>query len=167
MKKKSLVLLIIIIVIATIVGFIIYKIAKRNNSKNIIEGTYISTEQMKEKAPLIDMNNLENAEIQNGEKINSSKKLEESKEISGIIITNIKLYTESGISNFYAIAKNNTGEDFKGGIVNLKFKNNDGSILASVEAILPPIKAKNSATINTSTAQDIVNASDVEIEFIS
>ena len=166
MKKKSSVLLIIIIVIAIIVGFIIYKIAKRNNSKNIIEGTYISTEQMKEQAPLIDMTNVENAEIQNGEKINTSKKLEEGKEISGLIITNIKLYTQSGISNFYATVENKTGKDFKGGIVNLKFINNDGSILANVEAVLPSIKAKSSATINASTTKDIINASDVEIEFI-
>ncbi|MBQ9313663.1 MAG: hypothetical protein IJ220_01480 [Clostridia bacterium] len=167
-EKKELILLVVIIIVVTIVGAVLY-INSKKNSSNIREGEYTinhsSTEVMKNQAPLIDMNNTENVKIQNGEKVNSSEYLRKDKELFGLKITNIRLYTKNGLSNFNATVENTTEEDFEGRIVNLIFKKNDGSILTNVEAVIPSIKAKGSTTINASTTEDITNALDVEIEF--
>lgn len=166
--NKCLILLCIIIAIAIIVGAILYCNSNKNDSKISVKEqilNHTSTEDMKEQAPLINMNNTENAKIQNGEKLNSSEKLKEDKILPGLKITNIKLHTESGLSNFYATVENTTEEEVKGGIVNLIFKKSDGSTLTNMEAMIPTIKANGSVTINASTTEDIANAYDVEIAF--
>ena len=158
------VVILVIILIAIVIGVIcINTFGKVKENKN---QKYTSTEEMQEKAPLIDMDNTENAKIERGEKINSSQKMQEEKEVSGLKITNITLHTEKGISYFNATVENTTQESFERKVIKLKFKRGDGSIFKTVEAVLPEIKAGGVAKINASTTQDIVNASDVEIEFM-
>ncbi len=162
--NKKIKAFLIIMILAIIVGATIY--IKSHKKENIEDKTnnHISTEEMKEQAPLIDMNNTENAKIENGEKVNLSENLKKEKKISGLKITNIKLHTESGISYFNAIVENISEKDYAGGIVNLKFKKSDDSVLANVEASIPAIKVKGKGLINASTTADIVNAADVELE---
>ena len=163
----------IMILIAIILGVIIYQVKTKefkksepypNTTEETTETQQKTTEEMKDKVPLIDMNNKENVQIKNGEKVNISEEIEKEREISGLKITDIQLRTKSGVSNFTATVENASGEDFAGRVVVLKFKKSDGSSLADVEAWIPAIKAGETNTINASTTIDVVNASDVEIE---
>ena len=183
MKNKKVIIIgiIIILVIATIVGVVIYRHSRKNEpivsgevpavnptpTKSVQEQilNHTSTEDMKGQTPLINMENKENVKIDNGEKVNSSEYMKQEKEVSGLKISNISLYTESGLSHFHAIVENTTEEEFKGRGVKLIFKKSDGTTLTNVETLIPTIKAKGSTTINASTTQDIVNAIDVKIEF--
>lgn len=165
--NKIFLIIIVIILIAVIIGVLTCIIIEKNNNENGLgkEGkNYTSTLDMKEQAPLINMDNKENAKIEQGEKINSSQSLQEEKTVSGLKLTNIKLHTEKGLSYFNATVENTTQEDFEKKAVNLKFKKSNGSVLANVGAVIPTIKAGGKGTINASTTQDIANASDVEIE---
>ena len=157
------VIILVIILIAIILGIVIcikvFRKGTRSSTPN-----YASTEDMKEHAPLINMNNTENAKIEKGEKINSSQNMQQEKEVSGLKITGITLHTEKGISYFNATVQNTTQENIERKVIKLKFKRGDESIFKIVEAILPEIKAGGTAQINASTTADIVNAYDVEIE---
>lgn len=178
-KGWVIVIIVLILVIAVAVSFIIYNNSKKNGSSinlgtEIINNTSTgeeepikenaSTEELKEKAPLMNMEDTDNVEFQNGEKINSSNNLRKDKEIEGLKITKISLHTEKGLSNFDATVENTTEEDFQGKIVKLIFKKN-GEVIGEVEALIPTIKVNGTTTINVSTTKDIVNANDVVIEF--
>lgn len=179
-QKVIITVIVIVFVIATIAGVVIYHHSRKNEPivsgevptvnpppiKSVQEQilNHTSTEDMKGQTPLINMENKENVKIENGEKVNSSEYMKQEKEVSGLKISNISLYTESGLSHFRAIVENTTEEEFKGRGVNLIFKKSDGTTLTNVETIIPTIKAKGSTTINASTTQDIANAIDVKIE---
>ena len=164
MEKKSdknyIKIINLLIIIFVIVGIAIY-VSNGIKKKEPENKSYNNTEEMKEKAPLIDMKNTDNAKIENGEKVNVSDNLKKDKELNGLKITNITLKTESGISKFTATVENTLEEDFTKKIVNLKFKKSDGSDLANVETIIPTIKAKQTGKISASTTADIANADDV------
>lgn len=125
----------------------------------------LTTEQMGRKAPLIDMNNMSNAKLINGEKVNTSRELTKDKEIDKLIFTNIKLQTEKGISIFTATVENTSNEDFAGGKITLRFVDNEDGDIAKVEAVLPPTQAGKQSKLNASTMQDVVNAGNVILEF--
>lgn len=166
-NKVVLLIGIIVIIILITVSIIVFNNINKKEPTQNVEGQVVnhpSTEDTKDKAPLIDMNNMENVRIQNGEKVNSSEYMKRDKELPGLKITNISLRTENGLSNFNAIVENTTEEDFEGGAINLIFKKSDGTTLTNVGALIPPVKAKGFNTIDASTTQDITNAIDVKIE---
>ena len=166
-ENKRLKKVLVITIIAIVLCVAIFKVLDKKNIKEHEEEQpkeFTSTLDMKEHAPLINMDNKENAKIENGEKINSSKTLRKDKTVSGLKLTKIQIHTEKGLSYFNATVENTAQEDFERKAINLKFKKSDGSVLANVGAVIPTIKAGGKGTINASTTQDIANANDFEIE---
>ena len=166
-ENKRLKKVLVITIIAIVLCVAIFKVLDKKNIKEHEEEQpkeFPSTLDMKEHAPLINMDNKENAKIENGEKINSSKTLRKDKTVSGLKLTKIQIHTEKGLSYFNATVENTAQEDFERKAINLKFKKSDGSVLANVGAVIPTIKAGGKGTINASTTQDIANANDFEIE---
>lgn len=161
-KKNYFKFMIIVIIIITIIGIIIYK----NNSKqNTIE------QQQEQEASIqqmlhgeIDMNNTENAKIEDGIKKNTSENILRDRKIEGIEITNINLEGQGGISDFTATVKNNTSKNFEGGVAKITFTNKDGSTYAELEVFIPEIKIGGENTINAGITADIINAYDFSIK---
>lgn len=160
-KKVILPIIIIIIIIAIIAGVIITKNKKQEENNNTNNETYIGDTEIA--SGLIDMNNTENAKIENGVKENTSESLAKDKKIDGIEMTDIKLFAQEGISDFSATVKNNTGNDFAGGIATVSFINKDGSEYATLEVYVPELKNGSYNTINAATTADITNAYDFTI----
>ena len=157
-NSKGIILLIAIIIIAIIVvGTIIYQ-----NNKNTQQEQQQETEQ--DSLSLIDMNNTENAKIEEGVKENTSKKLLEDKKYKGMTIKNIQLKAEGGISKLTATVQNETKEDYSGEKVNIIFINQDGSEYARLEAVLPAVDSQKQNEIDAGTTADIANAYDFKIE---
>ena len=138
----------------------------------------ISTRSIKEKIPSensnkdnilkpVDMNNLENAKVENGEKINISESIVSDKEINGLKITNTVLKTEQETSLFTADIVNKSGKDFSGGMLVLEFTDNNGRIFATLNASIDPIKASETGKISAKTTADIIYSKDYSIELIS
>lgn len=160
-KIKKNILIILLVIIVLIIG-IIFINKKRNIKEN--EQTITQEETNEFNVNLIDMNNTENAEIKDGIKENNSQKLLAEREVQELQITDIRLKAENGISNFTATVKNNTGKDYPGGEIIIKFINKDGSPYAELEAYMPDVKNGGTNTIDASTTADIANAYDYTIE---
>ena len=185
--KIGIIVLIIVLIIA-LIGTIFYlnkdKIIKNSNEKSQTSKTSNSEnseniesndenndasdseESIPGDASLIDMSNTENVEIVQGEKVNNSEKITRDRELNGLKLTNIKIQTENNISMFTADVKNDTGNKFNGGAIKLTFFNASGEEYADFEAWIPEINEGGTNSINAGTTMDIVNSTDMKIEFI-
>lgn len=165
MKNKKVNFKIIAIVIAIfiiiILGVILYK-NKTKTKQEQNENQQETTEQ--ERIGLIDMNNTENAKIENGIKQNTSENILKDRNLNGIEITEIQLNAQEGISHFTATVKNNTSKDFAGGVAKITFTNKDGSTYAELEVYIPEMKTEATNSIDASTTADIANAYNFSIE---
>ena len=172
-KKKLIPFICITILLIIVVVIIVYLVVKNNksgkedtsdeNQQKTKPDTAIEQLVLPEES-LIDMNNTENAKIENGIKENTSSKLTEEKKFKELTLTNIKLSAEGGVTRLTATAKNNSSQDFQGQSITVVFLNKDGSVYARVRGILPTIKSKESNILNVSTKLDFVNAYDFKIE---
>lgn len=158
-EKKKLILIIAVILIIAMIAIYFISSNKEKENTNIPNG-----ENTQDGIGLIDMNNTQNVNIVNGEKQNNSENLLKDREFDGLLIKEIQLYTKNGMTEFTAKVINDTGKDFPGKIVNLKFTNEDGSDYAQLEVYMPEIKAGGTNFINAATTADIANAYDFSIE---
>jgi hypothetical protein len=110
------------------------------------------------------MNNVENVKIENGAKVNNSKKLLEDKTMLGLNLKNIRLAAENGLTSFTADVENTTGSDFTGRAVTIIFKKQDGSEYSRLNGYLPNIPNGKSNQLDASTTADLSNAYDFVIE---
>ena len=154
------IILIAVIIIIVLVG---YMINKNKGQEETSKNNQQTTEQVSE-VSLIDMNNTENAKVEEGIKENTSKKLLEEKEYKGLKIKNIELKAEGGISKLTATIENKSGEDYSGEKVNIVFENKDGTEYARLEAVLPAVDNQKTNEIDAGTTADIANAYNFKIE---
>ncbi len=165
MKNKKvnfkIIAIVISIFIIIILGVILYK-NKTKTKQEQNENQQETTEQ--ERIGLIDMNNTENAKIENGIKQNTSQNILKDRNLNGIEITEIQLNAQEGISHFTATVKNNTSKDFAGGVAKITFTNKDGNTYAELEVYIPEMKTEATNSIDASTTADIANAYNFSIE---
>lgn len=165
MKNKKvnfkIIAIVISIFIIIILGVILYK-NKTKTKQEQNENQQETTEQ--ERIGLIDMNNTENAKIENGIKQNTSENILKDRNLNGIEITEIQLNAQEGISHFTATVKNNTSKDFAGGVAKITFTNKDGNTYAELEVYIPEMKTEATNSIDASTTADIANAYNFSIE---
>ena len=167
-KKNSSGIPIAIIIILIIIAVCIFiKVRKENSSKQTTDNTS-TTEEVVEEPPLpeyslIDLNNTENAKVENGIKENTSSKLSEPKTYKGMTIKDIKLIAEGGITRLTATIENNTGSRYEGEEITIVFTNQDGSEYARLEGIIPAIDSGKTNEIDAATTSDIANAYDFTI----
>lgn len=155
--------IVIAIFIIIILGVILYKNKNKTKTKQEQnENQQETTEQ--ERIGLIDMNNTENAKIENGIKQNTSENILKDRNLNGIEITEIQLNAQEGISHFTATVKNNTSKDFAGGVAKITFTNKDGNTYAELEVYIPEMKTEATNSIDASTTADIANAYNFSIE---
>lgn len=154
-------IIVIILIIAIIVGIIIF-INKNKQQEQVNEQQEEMLEQ--EQIGQIDMNNTENAKIEDGVKQNTSENILKDRDLNGIAITEIQLNAQEGLSHFTATVQNNTSKDFAGGVAKITFTNQDGSLYAELEVYIPEMKAGATNAIDAATTADIANAYDFSIE---
>ena len=160
-KKKAIIIISIVailLIIAIIGGYVFEKNKGKGNlsSENEIKGT--------ETLVPVDMNNLENAKIEDKEKVNTSEEIMKEREVGNLKLTNIVLKTDDNTSLFTADVENTSEEDYAGGELRLRFQDNSGNNFAILEASVPPIKSKGKSQIAVKTTADIVYAKDFSVE---
>lgn len=164
MKKKSISLIAIILIIIAIVIIVAICLGKRSKTEESREENVVQEEEQEEFS-LIDMENTENVEILGDNvKENNSKALLEEKTLLGMKISNIRLVAENGMTTFTAKVENTSGIDFSERMIEIVFKNQDGSEYARLPGFLPDIKSGESNQIDASTTADMSNAYDFIIE---
>ena len=169
MKKNKkinfkIIITLLVIIAIIIAGIIIYKNNKKTEQEQGKRQEETTQQEQTEQIGLIDMNNTENAKIENGVKQNTSENILKDRDLNGIAITEIQLNAQEGISHFTATVKNNTATDFAGGVAKITFTNKDGSVYAEMEVYIPEIKVGATNAIDASTTADIANAYDFNIE---
>lgn len=156
-KPKLLFIILIVIILIAITTTIIIKNNKKQNKSQ-------QQEIQQDELSLIDMNNTENAKVENGIKENTSENLSKERKLEDLTITDIKLVAQDGVTAFTATVKNDSSKDFKGGIAKVLFTNQDGSNYAELEVYIPEIVAGGTNSINSGTTADIANAYGFTIE---
>lgn len=157
MKKKILIIISFCIILVLLITLFFAK-GKEKIDKNIEENVPSQIDLVK----TIDMDNLENAEIEDNKKINTSSKIAEEKTYGNIIINNIKLYATSDLS--YFVADVTSDKDQSGQVKTISFVDKDNNIISEIEVYIPDLKANVVNKINASTTKDIANAYDFVIK---
>ena len=151
-NKKALIITGVVILVILLLSVALIFQNKRAMKKN--QNTHI-----------IDMNNNANVELtSDNKKKNISEKVNASRNLEGIEISNIELYATADISYFKANVKNTKETNFSGGVAVITFKNKAGEETDILEIYIPALDAQKENTINASTTSDIANAYDFDIK---
>ena len=102
-------------------------------------------------------------EIEDGVKINKSSKLNEVKEINGLLITNIQLTTKDGMTTLLADVQNNSGVKTDVKTLQITLLNKDGSELTTVTGIVNGLEIGETTQLNIAMTSDYVNAYDFRV----
>lgn len=164
-NKKIVIISLLLIIILIIIGVVVIKNINTTKKQNNENKELYNEEESNTPVPAIDMNNTENAKIEDGVKQNTSENILKDRNLNGISITEIQLNAaQDGLSHFTATVQNNTSNDFSGGVAKITFTNQDGSLYAELEVYIPEMKAGTTNAIDAATTADIANAYDFSIE---
>lgn len=141
-QKKVRLLIVAVVVIIAIVAIV--KIASNNNNDNNNEEEYVE-------------------ELANGTKVNTSKKLAETKTYNGLEFTNIKFTNSSAVTNLRAEVKNTTANDMPEQIVDINVLDKDRNVLTTFRGQIGAVKAGETTIISAGIAANYANAYDLEI----
>ena len=150
-KNKKTIIILLIVVIA-IIAIVIY-IQSRNNSadENLNQGndqqSYVE-------------------EIEDGIKINKSTKLNETKEVQGLQVTNIQLTLDSGMTTLLADVTNNSGEETDVKNLEITLLREDGSEIATVSGILKELAEGETTQLNITTTSNYIDAYDFSVKVV-
>ena len=139
------------IAIILIVVLLVYKSSLNNNegktNEQIVENTIIGNTKIEE----------------DGTKVNISEKFIETKKIDGLEISNIKFSQKDNVTQILADVKNTTDKKVEGFDVMLKIMDKEGNMIIGLGSFIPTVEANGTATLNTTTLGDYVDAYDFEI----
>ena len=168
MKNKKLVIL-LAIVLVIILGVAIYFAIPKNNNNAQKEEQKLEQEQVIEEGQKqysqINLENTENAKVEDGKKINTSEKLLQNKTIDGINIKDIKLVAENGTTTLTATVENKSQKKINAGKITINFTNSNGEIYAKLNSYIGDIDIGKTGNLNASTTRDLANAYDFTINF--
>ena len=100
----------------------------------------------------------------NGVEQNKSTELLKDKEFEGLKFKEIALTKSGDITSLTAKVVNNTGNDYTGKDVSVKFLNQDGTEYSTLTVYVSDIKNGEEGSINAQTTADVVNAYNFVIE---
>ena len=169
-NKKILYIFIIILIVFIVVFGIIFMLNRNNEnesfSNKILTEEHIVNEVEKgqESHDTIQKDNLENAELINGEKYNTSEALLKERTWNELLLKDIELYSENGMTVFSVNVVNETNKDIEDQVIQVLFKDNEGNVYGKVNGYIGDIKAENTKKLYITTSNDYTNAYDFEIE---
>ena len=153
-RKNNLIKFILIIIVLIIISIIITLVLNRNKDKEQINNNN-ETNTLEEESYI--------EEIEDGVKINKSSKLNEVKEINGLLITNIQLTTKDGMTTLLADVQNNSGVKTDVKTLQITLLNKDGSELTTVTGIVNGLEIGETTQLNIAMTSDYVNAYDFRV----
>ena len=157
-KKSLIIFIVVLIIIVLLIYFITSKKQKKQQEQinQLIEQSQELT--------ITDSNLAEYVkETNDGTKINISPKINETKTIDGLEITNIQITSSNGVTTLIADVKNNTDTATALKNVLVKFLDQNGKELVSVNGIIMPLEIGQSTKLNVSLSSNYVTAYDINI----
>ena len=147
-KKFIIILILISIIIIAIVATITNIKEKKEeiiyNNNNSNENEYVNV-------------------LQDGTKLNTSNKLQETKTIDGMEINNFQLSSKDGVTVLLGTITNNSNEVKGDYPVSIKVLDNKGNEIVTVGGYIGALQPGESTQLNCSASFDYANAYDFEI----
>lgn len=150
MKKneKIFILGLVIITIIVAIVFIASRSAKKKEN-NQPEENQVTEEYVKV--------------LEDGTKLNTSTKLNETKNVNGLQIGNIQLTNQNEQSVLLAEVTNNSGKDTDVMLIDIILLDKNGDEIVTVGGIIAPMKQGEKTQLNTSMTLDYANAYDFKV----
>lgn len=148
-EKKGILILIIVSII--IIGIVFTIRNNRNKKQEIPEENTTNNSQYVQTS-------------KDGIKQGTSSKLNETKTIGDIEVSDIQIVEQNGLATITAVVKNNSGTTKKEFPMTLKLLNEKGETIQEVGAYVGTIKSGETRGINASVNMDISQIYDISIE---
>ena len=152
-EKKG---LIILAVVAIVIIGVIFLITRPKTESNTNTNAGSITEENKTVEEFVQ-------NLDDGTKINTSTKLNETKTVNGLKIGNIQLTNKNNQSILLADVENTSGKDTPVMLIDIILIDKNGNELGKVNGIIGDLKAGAKTQLNTSTMIDYANAYDFKI----
>ena len=159
--NKPLVVLVIVAIVAVVTMYWVINRGKKDTKQSV--AAPVQEAQAEEKS-LIDLSKTENVKIENNEKENTSEEMKKEKTYEGMTIKDIQLKTIEGMTQFTAKVENNSGKNYAGGKIVIRFTDKDGKEYALLNGVIPSIANGETNSINAGTTEDVANAYDFSIQ---
>lgn len=151
MKKKEKRMIAILIIVAIVIIAIIYFATRQKN-----EGGNPVEEQNEVVEEFVQV-------LEDGTKLNTSTKLQETKKLEGLEIGNIQLTHSNGLSVVLADVVNNSSSATELMAVTLTLLDKNGNKLEEVEGLISPLQPGAKTQLNMGVTADYANAYDFTI----
>ena len=149
-EKKGITILVIVAII--IIGIIFF--ATRGKKEEVVENTTENNAPVEEFVQV----------LEDGTKLNTSTKLNETKKVNGLEFGNIQLTMQNGQSVLLADVKNTGSKATELTLVDVTLLDKEGNTIVKVGGIIAPLEAGASTQFNTSMTLDYANAYDFKVE---
>ena len=168
MKKKEK-RLILILVIITLIVIIIAVCVNKDESEESTTNSSSSSSSTKTSTSSSDEDEEEETSeyvvtLEDGTKLNTSSKLNETKTIGGIEISDIQLTESDNVTQLLATMTNTSDETDGGYIAVLTLYDEDGNVLIEMKPYIEELEPGETAQLNTSAVFDYTEAYDFTIE---
>lgn len=150
-EKKGLIILLVVAVLA--IG-VIFLVTRPKTEKNEEVSTKPENKVVEEFVQTLD----------DGTKLNTSTKLNETKTVNGLKIGNIQLTNKNNQSLLLADVENTSGKDTPVTLIDIVLTDKNGNELGKVSGIIGDLKAGAKTQFTTSTQKDYANAYDFTIK---
>ena len=151
MKKneKRMILILLVILLIAIVIFVATKNKKGDNNAN----TEVENKPVEEFVQV----------LEDGTKLNTSTKLNESRDVNGFKFENIQFTEQKGQSVLLADVTNNTGKATDYTLVDVILLDKTGKEIVKLGGIISPLQPGEKTQFNMSTTLDYANSYDFKI----
>lgn len=152
MKKneKIFVGVIALIAIVIIVGLLIARNSRRQQSANAGEDENYVEEEFVQR-------------LEDGTRLNTSEQLQTTKRVEGVEITNIQLTEKDNLSDILATATNVTDQEQQGLLVDVKILDKEGKELTTIRGIIGKLEPGESTEFHANATFDFANAYDFTV----
>lgn len=153
--KKNEKIIILILLVVLVIAIIIFAVNKNKKEEDNNENINTETE-----------NNVTEEFVQvleDGTKLNTSTKLNETKQVGIYKFENIQLTEKDGQSLILADVTNTSKNETDAKIVDIKLLDKDGKEIVTIGGIISPLKSGETKQFNSSMSLDYANIYDFEI----
>jgi hypothetical protein len=153
--KKNEKIIILILLVVLVIAIIIFAVNKNKKEEDNNENINTETE-----------NNVTEEFVQvleDGTKLNTSTKLNETKQVGIYKFENIQVTEKDGQSLILADVTNTSKNETDAKIVDIKLLDKDGKEIVTIGGIISPLKSGETKQFNSSMSLDYANIYDFEI----
>ena len=153
MKKKEKQMILLLIVVGVIILGIIYFVTRPKEEEGTVNDVAEQNEVVEEFVQV----------LEDGSKLNTSTKLNETKNVDGLEIGNIQLSMVGGETTLFADVKNNTGSDLGVTAIDIILLDKNEEEIVTIGGVIGDVKAGESVRLEASTTLDFANAYDFKV----